>query len=199
MIGLVNGSNIEVPNLDKPILQAIFAAHEKHLEQETVQKNPLPSNPIEGQTMIRLPLNFGIEGLEQMGTLLQHNSDAADTPDLPPEMLEKVASLAKVMGFENSDTIPQAEPHCNCMHCQIMRALHAGEEAAAAPVQDAEEEVSASDLTFREWDIAQSADKLYTVTNPLNRAEHYNVYLGTPIGCTCGEKNCEHIRAVLNT
>ena len=40
---------------------------------------------------------------------------------------------------------------------------------------------------------------LIVVTNPLDANEHYNVFLGDPIGCTCGQKNCEHIRAVLNS
>ena len=35
--------------------------------------------------------------------------------------------------------------------------------------------------------------------DPLDPNEHYNVFLGTPLGCTCGEKDCEHIRAVLST
>ena len=62
-----------------------------------------------------------------------------------------------------------------------------------------EEEVSAADLTFRSWDIKQEADQLYTVTNPLNAKEHYSVFLGEPLGCTCGFKNCDHIQAVLRT
>ena len=62
-----------------------------------------------------------------------------------------------------------------------------------------EEEITEDDLKFRNWDIRQTADKLYAVTNPLDENEHYSVFLGTPLGCTCGEKNCEHIRAVLNS
>ena len=55
------------------------------------------------------------------------------------------------------------------------------------------------DLKFRNWEIEQTADKLYIVTNPFDKNEHYSVFLGDPLGCTCGEKNCEHIRAVLTT
>jgi hypothetical protein len=79
------------------------------------------------------------------------------------------------------------------MHCQIAKALH-GE----LP-EEQEEEVTDEDLKFRLWDIDQTGDKLYVVTNPLDSKEYYNVFLGDPIGCTCGEKNCEHIRAVLNS
>ncbi|NGX33463.1 MAG: hypothetical protein K1060chlam4_01531, partial [Candidatus Anoxychlamydiales bacterium] len=40
---------------------------------------------------------------------------------------------------------------------------------------------------------------LYRVTNPLDENEHYSVFLKDPIGCTCGKKNCEHVKAVLNS
>jgi hypothetical protein len=65
--------------------------------------------------------------------------------------------------------------------------------------QEAKEElVSDDELKFRTWDISQSNEKLYIVSNPLDDHEHYSVYLGEPIGCTCGQKLCEHVRAVLN-
>ena len=68
-------------------------------------------------------------------------------------------------------------------------------------IQDApkEEIVSDAELHFREWDIKQLEKQLYNVTNPLDTTEHYQVFLGTPLGCTCGKTNCEHIRAVLNS
>jgi hypothetical protein len=67
-----------------------------------------------------------------------------------------------------------------------------------APLEEIEE-VSDEDLKFRDWEIKQTAEQLYTVTNPLDANEHYNVFLGSPLGCTCGDKNCEHIRAVLTS
>ncbi len=196
IVGLVSGSTIEIPNLDKITLQAAFAAHEKHLEQE---QSPVKTAPAENaSTIIGLPFGLRMEGME-IGNILQHNQEAAHTPDLPKEVLEKIASLAKVVGLDSQDTLPRAEPHCNCVHCQILRALSVEPAHAIAPTSDEQEEVLDVDLKFRDWDIRQSADKLYLVANPLNKEEHYNVFLGNPIGCTCGEKNCEHIRAVLNS
>ena len=61
------------------------------------------------------------------------------------------------------------------------------------------EEISEEDLRFREWDIEQKGENLYLVRNPLNQKEEYNVFLGNPVGCTCGKDNCEHIRTVLNS
>ena len=58
---------------------------------------------------------------------------------------------------------------------------------------------SEDDLKFRDWDIEQKSEELYEVTNPIDQNEHYQVFLGNPVGCTCGKKNCEHIRTVLNS
>lgn len=205
VIGLVNGSTIEIPNLEVAEMEAIFNAHQKYLELE-VQSPPIQNgassptvlpavNLDNSATLLRFPISFGIEGFN-MGNLLQHNSEASDSPDMPKEVLDKIASISKTIGFENSDNLPKAEPHCNCMHCQIMRALHEEKENDLVQM---EEEISDHDLKFRDWDINQTGDKLYIVSNPLNSSEHYNVFLGNPVGCTCGERNCEHIRAVLNS
>lgn len=202
IIGLLNGATIEIPNLDKSMLQAIFAAHEKYLEQET-QNQVKPQTPIipdgNAATVVSLPLNLGIE--PHMGSLLQHNPEAMDSPDLPKDLLEKIATLSKVVGFDNIENFPNPEPHCNCMHCQIIRVIQDGLDDKGKDEEDEEEleEVTIDDLRFREWDIKQTAEKLYTVGNPLNTEEHYTVFLGSPVGCTCGQANCEHIRAVLNS
>lgn len=204
IIGLVNGSTIEVPNLEKQALEAIFSAHEKYLDQEsTSYTHPKGIAPIipggligETSAIMNIPLNFGLD--LGMGNMLQHNSQASDSPDLPSEVLEKIASLSKVVDFGDSDNMPKPEPHCNCIHCQIIRVIRGKQsEEELLEVEDAE--ISEEDLRFREWDIHQSDDKLYVVTNPLNTEEHYNVFLGNPVGCTCGKPNCEHIRTVLNS
>jgi len=77
----------------------------------------------------------------------------------------------------------------------MVRALH------DEPSQqgEGEEEVSDEDLTFQDWEVKQEGDKLYLVTNPLDRDERYRVFLGKPLGCTCGKTNCEHIRMVLSS
>lgn len=206
---LLNGSVIEISQLEQPVIDAIFAAHEKFLEQD--QTSPTPKNfppsitnntnqstaPSNAPSVIGFPIKFGIEGMDNFGPLLQHNSEAASSPDLPKEVLEKIAGLSKIVGFESGDSLPKPEPHCNCMHCQILRAIHNTE--ALPSVENEEELVTESDLKFRDWDIEQTSEKLYLVKNPLNSEEHYNVYLGQPLGCTCGENSCEHIRAVLNS
>ncbi|HSX04142.1 MAG TPA: hypothetical protein VLG76_05375 [Rhabdochlamydiaceae bacterium] len=205
VINMVNGSFIEIPNLEPKLIEAIFAAHEKAMEQETNQKKPLSFfgpklPPIPGEpspTIISFPFRIGADGNpENMSTLLQHNPDAAAGPDLPKDVLEKIASLSKMIGLDNTETFSKAEPHCNCTYCQIMRAVHPDGEL----IEESEEEIiTEDDLKFRDWEIKQTADKLYIVTNPLDKEEHYNVFVGSPVGCTCGAKNCEHLRAVLNS
>jgi hypothetical protein len=207
VVTLLNGARIEVPHLESPVIEAIFVAHTRYMEQDEKLSQPKlpPRAPLNfpiGQEQVLslgLPLKNGLGGMEHFGSLLQHNPEQADSPDLPPDILQKIAHLSKTLGIEDPNTVPKPEPHCNCMHCQIARALQTGLHGGLPEKEEQEEIVSDDDLKFKTWDIAQTGDKLYTVTNPLDDKEHYNVFLGEPIGCTCGEDHCEHIRAVLNT
>jgi hypothetical protein len=199
---LTNGSRIELPPLDSPIVEAIFEAHVRYVEHEQTHSNKgaVSQTKSANETLLTLgfaPFKNGVQSFDALGAALQHNSEQAESPDLPKEVLDKIAAISKAMGIEDDAMLPKAEPHCNCMHCQIARAIRDEKKAEAAPAE--EEVVSLEELKFRLWDVAQTADRLYTVSNPLNADENYNVFLGEPIGCTCGEKNCEHIRAVLNT
>jgi hypothetical protein len=180
IVDLTSGTQIRVPSLDRPTLERIFAAHTQAVEQESsLQK--------------QVPFSFSISEGPNMPTSLQHNMEQADSPNLPPELLEKVSSMIRSMGVDVQSQLPKPEPHCNCPHCQIMRAV----QEENSPL--VEEEVTEEDLKFRSWDIAQEGEKLYAVTNPLDSKECYHVFLGDPLGCTCGEKTCEHIQAVLHT
>jgi hypothetical protein len=184
LLELITGTRVEVPNLDPKIMEKIFTMHAHILEEG-------PQNPVATQTFA-IPLPFPIEGVT---SVLQHNPEQADAPPLPPEIIEKIQSLKGVLP-EDLSQIQKAEPHCNCPYCQITRAVTGTLEEVPAQIED---EVSLEDLTFRNWDIKQEGDRLYSVTNPLDTKEHYNVFLGEPLGCTCGNKNCEHIQAVLRT
>ncbi|MCH9613320.1 MAG: hypothetical protein SP1CHLAM54_03190 [Chlamydiia bacterium] len=200
IISLNNASVIEVPDLPEAILSEIFTAHESHMENE----QEIPETPIDTNFSFGMPIQElgglgALGGLENITSLMQHNMDKSDSPDLPKEMLDKVKGLTKVMGMdEQIQNMPEAEPHCNCPYCQIARVIADEEQFEEMP--DVEEEiVSENELTFREWDIKENGDKQFTVTNPLNPDETYHVFLGTPIGCTCGKSNCEHIKCVLSS
>ena len=179
---LQNGQKIEIPDLEKTIVQMILAAH---------------AQAIEGSNTLGTPISFAFP-LKENGNLMdsfsqgiQHNPEQSDLPLLPPGILKKITLIAQVFGAEHLHNLPKAEPNCHCIYCQVMNALN--------EQNNIEEDVHPEELTFKNWDIQQAADKVYTVTNPIDENEHYSVFLGEPLGCTCGQKNCEHLRAVLNT
>jgi hypothetical protein len=202
LIALIDGQKVVVPNLEPPIIEAIFHAHAKFLEQEQAQPvlkdGSFPLAHPE-QLGLNFPLKIAIGGLENLGNLLQHNPAQADTPPLPEDILNKIVSLTKNAGIDDPNMLPTAEPHCNCVHCQIARAIHGNHATSDTHTIDIDEEVSEEDLKFRTWNIVQTGDKLFALSNPLDEAEKYNVFLGNPVGCTCGEKSCEHILAVLRS
>ncbi|HSX10807.1 MAG TPA: hypothetical protein VLF94_03710 [Chlamydiales bacterium] len=185
---LKNRVQIEVPGLDKQGVDTVFEAHAHYAEESAPHK---PTNPIDGPFSFSLPLRA--DGpIDTLGAGMQHNPEQAGLPPIPPDVLKKLTLIARAFGLEDASALPKAEPHCNCVYCQVARAL---QDQDGEPV----EEVTEQDLTFRDWEIKKTGDHLYIVTNPLDANEHYTVFLGTPIGCTCGSQNCEHIRTVLNS
>lgn len=184
---LQNQVQVEVPGLNKETIDEIFEAHARFTENKGLSKNPL-----EGPFHFNLPVKSD-GSFESLATSMQHNPEQANLPPIPPEVLKKIILIARAFGLE-ATPFSKPEPNCNCVYCQLNRTLQ-GEVASAEQM----EEVSQEDLKFRDWEIQQSAEKLYVVTNPLEPNEQYTVFLGTPIGCTCGSKNCEHIRAVLSS
>ena len=199
VIMMKDKSDVKINSLEKALLEKIFASHAKHLSSKKAQPkqiNPLSQMNLTDNIMsLGIPMKIG-QSLEGFGQALQHNPEQSQSPDLPKEVLEKISQISKIVGQnEMAASGLKPEPHCNCMHCQIARAI-----LEQAPINEEEEEiVSDEELTFKEWDIQSIGENLYSVSNPLNEKEQYNVYLGKPLGCTCGNKNCEHIRAVLNT
>ncbi|NGX61392.1 MAG: hypothetical protein K940chlam9_00877 [Chlamydiae bacterium] len=215
-IHLREGKAVRIPHLDASLIDIAFAAHIKYLETKGEKPPPQEKKSEEPQNfgallqqltgispdqLSKIPIQFriggipGIPDMENMDVALQHNQPHAQTPDLPPEVLGKIVQMVKMMIGDEVHNFPKAEPHCNCPHCQVARVLHGTEKETTQ--REEEEEVSDEDLTFRTWDVAQTGEDLYTVTNPLDLSEQYSVFLGEPVGCTCGEAHCEHIKAVL--
>lgn len=204
VVQLVDGSSIEVADLNQTMIERIFDAHAQFLEEEEREEEQEQRASLHpfigsqgGEQVIGLPFQIGPQGMEGMGAALQHDPAQANAPELPPELMEKVTSIAQILGSDTSVTLPEAVDGCNCFHCQIGRAIKQG----FNPNQEADEEeiVSDEDLSFRDWDVAESGEDLYTVTNPLDNTEQYQVFLGNPVGCTCGGADCEHIKIVLRS
>lgn len=200
VVDLLNGNRIEVPNLDAATIEKVFSMHAAFHEEElgkaqaNIQKNDLSS-----LLTLHLPAKLFGEGLEKFAGVLQHNPEAADSDDLPPEILDRVANIAESLGMQDLSAIPSPSEGCNCLFCQIARTMQEQIATHLPQAEEPEEEVSLADLSFKTWDIHQKDRHLYDVVNPLDNNEQYSVFLGTPLGCTCGVQHCEHIRAVLST
>jgi len=205
LVTMMDGQTVVIPNLGENEVEIVFASHSKYLEEHNHLSLEDRSRPARVSSRISnfsemfeqggtTPFRFGFGGFDGLGNVLQHNQEQSHAPDLPKEILQKIAAIAKIVVPDDPNSIPKAEPHCNCVYCQIARAIERGLRG-----EEEEEEVSDEDLKFRDWDIVQSGDNLYTVSNPLNSEEKYNVHLGEPIGCTCGQSNCEHLLAVLRS
>jgi hypothetical protein len=102
----------------------------------------------------------------------------------------------KIIASEDALQMLKSESHCNCIHCQIAKSFN---QSSQHPEQHIDEDITEDDLRFQQWDITQTGDKMFTVVNRLDNREKYNVYLGQPVGCTCGKTGCEHILAVLKS
>ncbi|NGX56832.1 MAG: hypothetical protein K1060chlam5_01078 [Candidatus Anoxychlamydiales bacterium] len=192
IINLKNTKSIEIPNLPKQIIETIFNSHAKFIEN----KNDSP--PLNPFSNMGLSMNSGsnLSSIDSITSAMKHNPDQKDMPDIPKEVLKKIATITKIFSDEASIDIPKPEANCNCPYCQISKAMQI---ATGVNIENLDEDVSEEDLKFRLWDIKEHGDKLYLVTNPLDHNEKYSVFLGDPIGCTCGSKNCEHIKSVLKT
>ncbi len=207
VVTLLNGVAIEIPDLPGDLIEMIFVQHAKFLEMgerpsKTPARHPMHlALPQEQVFSFEFPLKDALGSIENLGTLLQHNPDQKDAPELPPELLMRIAEMAKTMDIDDPNHAPKPEPFCHCIHCQITGALNKGitENSEEPALPELEEIVSDDELKFRLWDISQIGDKLFLVTNASDKEEHYTVFLGNPGGCTCGEKQCKHIRAVLES
>jgi len=189
---LKDNSTISVSNFSKEDAQKAFECHSQFLESPSKNMEKSPFSPIG----FGIPFNENGKTIEGLGAAMEHNPDQKDAPDLPDELLTKISSVAKALGLDKIENLPHAEPHCNCFHCQMARAMH---KKSHFEEENEVEAVSDEELKFRTWDIKQKTDKLYIVSNPLDEKEKYNVFIGHPIGCTCGHNNCEHIKAVLRS
>jgi len=203
---LEGGQIITIPGIKPEIIELIFKAHASYLEKEKQLKTLLNLDPsktiLNVEKLTDLPVKLGLNPFEGLNSTAQHNPAFANAPDLPKDVLHKIASITKAIVGEESENFPKGEPHCNCFYCQIAKELHNPQEVDDLPSQEEsveEEAVKEEELGFQQWDIKPNGEKLYSVTNKLDRMEQYNVYLGNPVGCTCGQHGCEHILAVLRT
>lgn len=202
VVHLNDGDAIAIPGLKPEIIELIFGAHAAFLEKDGTAiftSNHPNGSKVQASSrdgIVELPFKFGVMPFDG-GVPMQHNPEFAKAPDLPKEMVQKIASITKILAGDDPNALPKGEPHCNCFYCQIARATHQDDKQDIPAIID--ETVLDNELLFQQWEIKQAGEQLFTVTNKLDNHEHYNVFLGEPVGCTCGRHGCEHIIAVLNS
>lgn len=133
-----------------------------------------------------------IAELEQQ--LLDHRPELTESPDLPTALLQRMSVMGQFLHPDILEQMPRAVAGCRCPFCQLHRVLHREPPDTALPPV---EEVSEQDLLFRSWIVQDCGDHLFEVTNSTDPAECYRVFVGEPVGCTCGRHGCEHVKAVL--
>lgn len=186
ILTLNDSAQIEIPNMAQSEIDEIFQAHAHFSESEM----SLPKNLIDNSFSFSLPIKQDDGAtIDPFGAHLQHNPQQSNLPPMPLNILEKIRSTIKAFGVEEAEVLDKAEEGCNCIYCQLSRSLK----------EPIEEIVEDTDLQFRDWEVSSKGEKLYHVVNPLDKNEYYDVFLGDPIGCTCGSKSCEHIKAALTT
>lgn len=225
IVVLVNGTSVELSNLPTEMIEKLFAAHLAYMRRTTNTLLRLPTLSKEAQgnhsfiapTSLEEPaplvpseqianVRLSFSPMDGIGSALQHDPAMASAPNIPTDILMKFAAIAKILAPEEIDSLPKAEASCNCMHCQIVKAIQVELTKAGTPALDEpktanceEEIISENELQFQQWEIKPTGngDKLFSVINKIEPKEQYRVFLGDPIGCTCGTDGCEHVIAVL--
>lgn len=198
VVDLQDGNQVQVPNLTDKEIEKIFHFHALFLEKLEAKEEPTTATTQGFGLFQGLPLQFSLEGLENISGAMEHNPNQSGFPTLPDNLLERIAELAKMISPEEAAGLNPPVEGCNCIYCQVSKALHKGHAKKETHAHDAPD-VSDDDLHFEQWTIKQIKDQLFEVTNKLEPTEVYRVFLGDPIGCTCGKPNCEHIIAVLKS
>lgn len=200
IVDLIDGNAIAVPNLTDEEIEEIFDYHAVYIDKAHDLEQILEEEA-QSQNDGGSPFRFAINSMDGFTNAMSHNPAQANMPPLPPEVLDKISNIAKIISPEEINALEDPVEGCHCFYCQISKAIQStNDDPQAKHIEDnVSEDVSDEDLQFSQWAISQLEDKLYLVTNKLDTSEQYKVFLGNPIGCTCGNANCEHIVAVLKS
>lgn len=208
-VTLIDGDTVNIPALKQDVIESIFHHHADFLEKDDNtltyesrhfddSQNLTLSSGLGPNSNFDASLRLAFGSMDGITPVMQHNPEQANAPELPPEILNKISSIAKILAADEV-TLPKPEANCNCFHCQIARAFTSTESVTPSALIEERDVINEQDLQFQQWEIHQTDDKLFTVTNKLDALEKYNVFLGQPVGCTCGKQGCEHILAVLKS
>ncbi len=201
-IVLRTGSLVTIPGLDRGVIDAIFSAHSKHLDSSSssITQALLPEQKKDFSSLLNTTTPLTFAEFRGLTSALQHDFEYSKIPNFPKEILDKISLLTLSMEIKDIHILPKEEPHCNCPHCQIVRSMKSDIEKRHVTIEDCwDEDVSDADLHFKSWIIYPEKNKTYKIIHPDQRHESYLVHLGSPVSCSCGSSQCEHIKAVLNS
>lgn len=209
LITLQSGPPCSIPGLTDEQISQIFSSfalyaqpHKEEQKTDEILKKDL-TQLVEG---VKKGFNEFVSLLSKLGgqsgsfaKALEHDPSNAHLPPLPPEAIGRVEMLLQIVPEEDILSMPEPVAHCNCMYCQVQRLLRTALLKRKKFPENEGEPVDENELKFNEWIVEPGEDKVYIVRNKLNPHEEYKVFLGEPLGCTCGKANCEHIIAVLRS
>lgn len=220
VVSLKEGGVVEIPSLDAAVLTQIFQTHSSILEKpqindiENILTLPMNSLNIPSQPL-KIPLDIHLPFGGEAQSFLIHNANNAEFPDVPEDVLQKIVAITHILSPDGTANFPEPVENCNCLHCQLGRAMQeanrgieaemnliVGDLKADSVIENAaaEEVVNDSELLFQDWIIEQSTPNIFLVINKQDPNERYSVCLqGDNVGCTCGQKGCEHLIAVLKS
>ncbi len=219
VVTLTGSESVNIPGISTEYIDMIFTAHAEYLEQEVIPRPFLSSNnepSLQGLPFGLLgqgfPLTgadnafqFGISSMDGLGNAMQHNPAHADAPDLPLEILQKIGAIVKIVAPEEIQTGTIAEQDCNCPYCQITRAINGDADVEsqlfseiAAWTDNQQQNSNEAQEIPGPWQIQETGKNQFLVIDKVDQTE-FRVFLGNPVGCTCGQEGCEHIVAVLKS
>lgn len=119
-----------------------------------------------------------------------HTPSQANLPQLSPETLNNIVKIIQSIGISESNLVNSEDciDKCRCLYCQ-----------ACSHVRDklGKSDVKNDDISFdTEWNISQVSEFAFNVQSKEFPDEVFKVSL-KPVQCSCGQKNCEHIKVVL--
>lgn len=201
---LLSGKESRLPPVESSIAERIFLAFQSFQEKRDqirlrIRQLPIaPESPLGLAMPISLIQNLAnpLSSMEQIASNLKHNPQMSELPPLPHELLEKIAQTTRTL-YQNSEIsdaidLPQPEPGCHCLHCQVARAVQGG-------MEHADMQVSEEDLKFTQWHIQANGPDNYFVTSAADPSERYRVQLKPSVYCSCEQPACPHIEAVLRS
>lgn len=188
VVTLQGGAQIGIPNLREEIAHELFALHAQILAGEENLKCSQELNKAEGL----------FEPEEMLKLLICHQPALCDEQPMPEEVECKLQSIGQLLDRDILARLKRPVDNCNCPFCQVHRALLTDLHNEAESTEDLPD-TTIERMQSGKWVINTKDQSTFTVFTEESPQERFQVCLGECISCTCGQANCEHVKAVLLT